>query len=129
MWRQVAWRAGDCGGSVRQHSRAQRQHLPLNSSRQQKRQQVEAGAAVGGAKVAAGGSCRCLAGFRHRLTLLPTVARAAVREKGGGAAAGSAESLSPPPHTSKLPPPFSQLNNRCIREREEEVMGSWRRAR
>ncbi|CAI7768617.1 unnamed protein product [Closterium sp. NIES-53] len=92
-----------CGGSVRRHSRAQRQHLPLNSSRQQKRQQVEAGAAVGGATVAAGGSCRCLAGFRHRLTLPPTVARAAVSER-GGAVAGSAETLSPPPHTSKLTP-------------------------
>ncbi|CAI7824918.1 unnamed protein product [Closterium sp. NIES-54] len=75
MWRQVAWRAGACGGSVRRHSSAQRQHLPLNSSRQRKRQQVEAGAAVGGATVAAGGSCRCLAVFRHRLTLPPTVAR------------------------------------------------------
>ncbi|CAI7901637.1 unnamed protein product [Closterium sp. NIES-54] len=77
----VAWRAGACGGNVRRHSRAQRQHLPLNNRRQQKKQQVEAGAAAGGATVAAGGNCRCLADFRHHLTLPPTAARAAVRER------------------------------------------------
>ncbi|CAI7775714.1 unnamed protein product [Closterium sp. NIES-53] len=97
--------AAACGGSVRQHSRAQRQHLPLNSSRQQKRQQVEAGAVVGGATVAAGGSCRCLAGFHHRLTLPPTVARAAAREREEGRPLAR-QNLSRHPLTPPNSPPF-----------------------
>ncbi|CAI7902449.1 unnamed protein product [Closterium sp. NIES-53] len=99
-------RAGACGGSVRRHSRVQRQHLPLNSSRQQKRQQVEARAAVGGATVAAGGSCKCLAGFCHRLTLPPTVARAAVREREEEGRLLAQQNLSRHPLTPPSSPPF-----------------------
>ncbi|CAI7774124.1 unnamed protein product, partial [Closterium sp. NIES-54] len=102
----VAWRAGACGGSVRRHSSAQRQHLPLNSSRQRKRQQVEAGAAVGGATVAAGGSCRCLAVFRHHLTLPPTVARATVREREEEGRLLARQNLSRHPLTPPSSPPF-----------------------
>ncbi|CAI7817212.1 unnamed protein product [Closterium sp. NIES-54] len=78
------------------------------SSRQQKQGQVAAGAAAGGATVAAGGSCRCLTVFPPpSLTLPPTAAQAAVRER-GGVVAGFEESLSPPSHTPPVslhPPP------------------------
>ncbi|CAI7891615.1 unnamed protein product [Closterium sp. NIES-53] len=107
MWRQAAWRAGACGGKGSGTARLNGSTCqPTAADRKQKKQPVEAGAAVGGATVAAGGSCRCMADFCHHLTLPPSVAHAAVRERerGGGAAAGSTGSLSPPPHTPPFPP-------------------------
>ncbi|CAI7899702.1 unnamed protein product [Closterium sp. NIES-53] len=84
---------------------------------QERAAQVEARAAVGGATVAAGGSCKCLADFCHRLPLPPTVAHAAVKERGGGVAAGSTESLSPPPHTPPFPPQRQALEGERVEER------------
>ncbi|CAI7736016.1 unnamed protein product [Closterium sp. NIES-53] len=69
-------------------------------------QQVEAGEVVGGATVVAGGSCRCLAGFRHRLTLPPTVARAAVREREEEGRLLARTNLSRHPLTPPSSPPF-----------------------
>ncbi|CAI7852273.1 unnamed protein product [Closterium sp. NIES-53] len=98
-----------CGCNMQQDSSGSTAAPVGPSSRQQKQgTQVAAGAAAGGATVAAGGSCRCLTVFPPpSLTLPPTAARAAVRER-GGVAAGFAESLSPPSHTPPVslhPPP------------------------
>ncbi|CAI7862523.1 unnamed protein product [Closterium sp. NIES-53] len=90
----------------------------INQSGRSLGEQVLAAAACGGT-AGLNGSCRCLADFRHRLTLPPTVARAAVRERGGGAAAGSTESLSPPPHTPPFPPQRQALEGERLERRAE----------
>ncbi|CAI7806238.1 unnamed protein product [Closterium sp. NIES-53] len=97
-----------CGCNMQQDSSGSTAAPAGPSSRQQKQGQVAAGAAAGGATVAAGGSCRCLTVFPPpSLTLPPTAAQAAVRER-GGVVAGFEESLSPPSHTPPVslhPPP------------------------